>query len=104
MMRRWWIGLVTGAVAGTGTLLAGTLGAGLGLIAVVLAVAQPPRGAAIGGVLVGQGVTWLVLFGRGILACQEGCVGPELMPWLALAGLLTGLGAIVTWRVSRRPG
>ena len=105
MTRRWWIGLVTGVVAGTGTLLAGVIGASLGLVAILLAVAESPRQAAIGGVLVGQGIAWLLLFGRGILTCQDGCVAPDLLPWIALAVVLAALGAIVTWRVSRRrPG
>ena len=104
MTRRWWIGLVTGLVGAAGTVLTGPLGGVLAMVAIGLAVADRPRAAAIGGVLVGIGAAWSALFGRVALACQEGCDGPDLTPWIALAVVLASLGAVVTWRASRRPG
>ena len=101
MTRRWVIGLVVGAVAGAGTLLAGPIAGLLGLIAIVLAVVESPRAAAIGGVLIGLGGAWLVLFGRVALTCRGDCVAPGLEPWLVAAGILAGLGVLVTLRARR---
>ena len=99
--RRWSIGLLVGASAGAATLAAGYLGGLLGLVAVGLVAAKPPRAAAIGGLLIGLGGAWIALFGRVALTCQVDCVGPDLRPWLALAGVLTGLGILVTEREVR---
>ena len=101
MTRRWWIGLLTGAVAGVGTLAAGSTGGLIGIVAIGLAVAERPRAAAIGGVLLGLGGAWLALFGRIALTCRAGCVTPDLRPWLLVAAALAGLGGLVTSR-SRR--
>ena len=102
--RRFWIGLVTGLIGGTGTILTGPIGGVLAIGAIGLAVAERPRAAAIGGVLLGVGVAWLALFGRVMLTCDAGCQAPDLTPWLLAAAGLTALGAIVTARASRRPG
>jgi hypothetical protein len=99
--RRWSIAFLVGATAGTGTLLAGYLGGILGLVAIALAVAEPPRAAAIGGLLIGLGVTWIALFRRVALTCQADCVAPDLRPWVAVAAHLTGLGILVTGREVR---
>ena len=99
--RRWSIGLLVGAVAGAGTLITGFIGGSLGLVAIGLAVAQPPRAPAIGGLLIGLGGAWLGLFGRVALTCQADCVAPDLRPWFAVAGVLTGLGILVTGRAVR---
>ncbi len=82
-------------------MITGFLGGLLGLAAIALAVAEPPRAAAIGGVLVGLGGAWLALFGRVALTCRDGCVAPDLGPWLLVAGVLTGLGVLVTTRERR---
>lgn len=96
--RRWTIGLLTGAMAGAGALLTGLVGGLLALVAIGLAVAEPPRAATIGGVLVGLGGAWIALFGRVALTCRDDCVGPDLRAWLLIAGTLTGLGILVTAR------
>jgi hypothetical protein len=88
-------------VAGAGTLITGFLGGLLALVAIGLAVAEPPRAAAIGGVLVGLGGAGLALFGRVALTCRDDCVSPDLRPWLLVAGILTGLGVLVTVRAVR---
>jgi hypothetical protein len=101
--RRWWIGLVTGVAGGAGTLLAGSIGGVLGIVAILLAVAETPRGGAVGGVLVGLGAAWLVLFGRAVVGCREDCVAPDLAPWLAIAVVLLALGIVVSVRARRGP-
>ena len=101
MTRRWWIGLLTGAVAGVGTLAAGPTGGMIGIVAIGLAVAERPRAPAIGGVLIGLGGAWLALFGRVAVTCQADCVAPDLRPWLLVAAVLAGLGALVTARARR---
>ena len=103
MSRRWVIGLVVGAVAGAGALVAGPIAGLLGLVAIVLAVAEARRAAAIGGVLIGLGGAWLALLGRVALTCRADCVAPGLEPWLLAAAVLAGLGVVVTIR-ARRPG
>jgi hypothetical protein len=103
-VKRWLIGLITGGVAGGGTLVAGPIAAMLGGVAVLLAVVERPRVAAIGGVLLGMGGAWLALFGRVALTCRADCASPDLAPWLSLAAIFVGLGALVTVRASRRPG
>jgi hypothetical protein len=101
--RRWLIGSAVGAAAGLGTLVAGTIGGLLGFIVIALAIAEPPRAPAVGGVLVGFGASWLALFGRVALTCRQDCVAPDYRPWLFAAGILAGLGILVTVR-ARRPG
>ncbi len=101
MSRRWWIGLLTGAVAGVGTLAAGPTAGLIGIVAIGLVVAERPRAAAIGGVLLGLGGAWLALFGRIALTCQADCVAPDLRPWLLVAAALAGLGVLVTARTRR---
>ena len=103
-VKRWLIGLITGGVAACGLLVAGPIAGALGVVAVLLAVVERPRAAAIGGVLLGIGGAWLVLFGRVALTCRVDCASPDLAPWLSLAAGFVGLGALVTVRASRRPG
>lgn len=104
MRRRWLIGLVVGATAGAATLIAGPVGGVIGIVAILLAVAERPRAPAIGGVLLGIGGAWLVLFGRVALACRVDCEAPGLTPWLVAAVALAALGAVVTVRATPRPG
>lgn len=99
--RRWWIGLVVGSVAGAATLIAGPIGGLLGLAAIGLAVAEPPRAAAIGGVLIGIGGAWLALFGRVAITCRDDCVAPDLSPWLVAAAVFVVLGIVVSIRARR---
>lgn len=101
MSRRWWIGLLSGAVAGVGTLAAGTTGGLIGLVAIALAVAERPRAAAIGGILLGLGGAWLALFGRVAVTYQGDGVAPDPRPWLLVAAVLVGLGVLVTGRAAR---
>jgi hypothetical protein len=98
---RWLIGLTVGAVAGLGTLM-GPIGGLLGLAAVALAVADPPRIAAIGGALIGFAVTWLVLVARVVMTCREGCGGSDESPWFLAAAVIGGLGVVLTGRAARR--
>jgi len=98
---RWLGALVVGGIAGAGSLVGGPIAGILALVAAVLVVARPPRAPAIGGLLIGIGGAWLLLFGRVAITCQMDCVAPDLGPWLAVAGVLTGLGVLVTARLAR---
>ena len=90
-----------GVAGGMATLTAGFIGGLLGLVAIGLAVVEPPRATAIGGVLIGLGGAWLALLGRVALTCTVDCVAPDLGPWLGISGVLAGLGALVTIRALR---
>lgn len=102
MMRSWATGLVAGLVIGVGTLLAGTLAALLGLVAIVAAIRLPRREATAGGLLLGLGGSWTLLLIRADLACGVDCVSPDLAGWYALGGALVVVGVALTGRVVAR--
>jgi hypothetical protein len=99
-MRRWAIGLVTGAIVGFGVLVGGTLVGVLGLVAILVLGRSPARSAPVGGYLTGFGTTWLLLFASAGLGCRGDCVGPDLAPWLAAALVLLGIGVILSIRAA----
>jgi hypothetical protein len=99
--RRWAVGLVVGLVVGVGTLVAGILGASLGLLAVVLLALRTGRDASVGGLLLGLGGSWTLLFLRGDLACGAGCIGPDLTGWYMVSAVLLAVGGVLTFRVAR---
>ena len=101
MMRSWMIGLVSGLVVGVGTLIAGTLAALLGLVAIVAATRLPHRDATAGGLLLGLGGSWVLLLLRADLACGVDCVSPDLTGWYALGGVLVVVGLALTIRTAR---
>lgn len=96
--RRWMAGLVVGLVAATGTLVAGMLGAVLGIASNVLVAARLPRSSVAGGVCLGLGIAWLILLLRADRACQADCVGPDLGAWYLVGGALVLVGAVLTIR------
>ncbi len=97
--RRWLTGLVVGLVSGTGSLVAGTLGAALGVCAILLVAARAPRSVAAGGVCIGLGLSWLVLLIRADMACDVDCVGPDLGAWYLVGGALLFVGVVLTARL-----
>ena len=88
-------------VVGIGTLVAGILGASIGLLAVVLLALRPGRGASVGGLLIGLGGSWALLFLRGDLACGTDCIGPDLTGWYVVSAVLLAVGGVLTFRVAR---
>jgi hypothetical protein len=101
--RRWALGLIVGLVVGVGTLVAGIMGASIGLLAIALLALRPRPGrdARIGGLLMGLGGSWGLLFLRADLSCGPDCIGPDLTGWYAVSGVLFAVGAVLTFRVAR---
>lgn len=99
--RRWSTGLLTGVVVGVASLVAGPIAGAFGMMALLAAAATPPRGAAVGGALLGFGSAWLALFLSADARCGPDCVGPDLTPWLLVAVGALAIGAVLTamaWR------
>jgi hypothetical protein len=99
--RAWLAGLVVGVSGGVLTLVVPSIG-WLIIVAFALpALVVGPRVAALGGLLGGVGSTWIVLLVRSSLECRafdevpgQGCVDPDLAPWLSfgLGMLAIGVG------------
>jgi YndJ-like protein len=100
--RRWAIGLVTGLTVGIGVLITGFLGAVLGILALLLLSIEPEREAPVGGLFVGFGLGWLALLGTASARCGEGCVFPDLTPWIVASLAMIGLGLVLTGIATRR--
>lgn len=101
--RPWLSGLAVGAGAGFATLVVPTLGWLLILAFLVPALLIPgSRLSAVGGLLIGLGVVWLLLLGRMALTCsvtdpnELGCHAPDMGPWLTTGGVLLGAGMLLT--------
>jgi hypothetical protein len=100
---RWAIGVITGVIIGVSVLLTGVIGVALAVIAFALFAVQPQRQAPLGGLAIGLGTGWLLLLTLGDLACDVGCVAPDLGGWYALAAAFVAVGVVVTIRTFRRP-
>lgn len=99
--RRWAIGLVVGLIVGVGVLIGGAMVGLIGIAAVVLLTFEPGRDAPVGGLLTGFGAAWLALFLRADASCREGCTGPDLTAWYAIAGVMLVVGVVLTIRTFR---
>lgn len=99
--RRWLTGLLTGLVVGAGSLLAGPIAGAFGILALLAAAATPPREAAVGAALLGFGSAWLAIFLSADARCGLDCVGPDLTPWLLVAGAALAIGAVLTAAAAR---
>jgi hypothetical protein len=106
-LRAWLVSVVAGLVIGIPAAALGVLGLGLGFALGVGAAVTRPRIASFAGVLLGLGVSWVLLLARAAIACSdESCVGPDLAPWLVGAGAVAGSGLVLSvvelarWRMA----
>jgi hypothetical protein len=93
---------MTGLIVGVGVLVTGTLGAVIGILAILLLSIEPGREAPIGGLFIGGGLGWLALLGTAPARCGEGCVFPDLAPWIVASLAMIGLGLVLTGLAFRR--
>ena len=109
----WIAGVVVGVAAGVLSLFFPTLGWLVAVVFLVGVIKATPRLPAIGGLFFGFGAAWLVILVRSHLECQafdaapgQECGEPDIGSWLAVAGFLLAIGALITvaaWaRASRR--
>ena len=87
---------------GVGTICTGLFGVLAGVIAMLLLAARAPREAPVGGMAIGLGSTWLLLFIRAAMSCDVDCVRPDLRPWFGLAGAFIAIGVTLSARASQR--
>jgi hypothetical protein len=99
--KAWIAGLVVGVAGGFLALEFPTLGwLILALFAIPAAVVES-RATAIGGLLSGLGVCWLVILGRVAITCRStgdepGCQAPGIEPWLAVSAGIMAIGVALT--------
>jgi hypothetical protein len=111
-LTHWSLGLVVGGVVGIAPLALGTLGLLLAIGVIPWALADRPRGVALGGALVGAGGAWFVVWGHAIQLCPgpntatDGCVGADLSGLIAVPILVLAVGGLISsltaMRLARR--
>ena len=99
----WIAGLAVGAAGGFLALELPILGWGIVVAFAVIAAVRGPRLPAEAGLLLGLGASWILLLGRGMLECDafnkvpgQGCIQPDLEPWLIGGGTMLALGVAGT--------
>ncbi len=90
------LGLLAGSLAGL-VGLAFLPGASIvALVAIVVGGLARPRPWGLAGTLMGTGASLAAVLWRADQACRPGeCVGPDLLPWFSVAGLLVVLGGLL---------
>ncbi|HEU4672400.1 MAG TPA: YndJ family transporter [Candidatus Limnocylindrales bacterium] len=92
-LRQRLLGVVAGAVAAFGVLLAGAVGAIAGAPAWAWTFVGRRPVVRMSGLLVGFGGAWIALLLVGNSRCDPAtCTAPDLAPWLAVGGLLLASG------------
>jgi hypothetical protein len=89
----WLLGLIIGLVFGVASLIAGTIGVMLGLMALAFLAFDRARSGTVGAALLGFGVSWSTILLMADARCGEGCVGPDLTPWYVIGTLMIAVGA-----------
>jgi len=108
-LAHWLLGVAIGAIVGVGLFL-GPAGFVLALPVVVWVIVDRPRGMALGGVVIGLGVTWFVVWTRLALTCSgpettsDGCVGPDVRHLIVVSIILILVGALASSIAIRRYG
>ena len=106
MSRQAWLaGASVGATTGLLTLEFPSLGWLVLAAFVVPALLSATRVAAISGLTVGFGGTWLALLGNSSASCRPpDCIAPDIAPWLAIGSgvLTTGIALTVALYVRIR--
>ncbi len=100
VVRRWAIGFVVGLAAGV-AIIGGPLSLVLVFAAIVLVGREPRRAAPMGGLFIGFGIAWVTVLGLAAARCGDGCVGPDLRPWLVVAGASLLLGSALSGQAYR---
>jgi hypothetical protein len=104
----WFLGLLVGGIVGIAPLALGTIGLALAVPVVLWSVVDRPRGVALGGALVGVGVTWFVVWGRALQSCAgpntatDGCVGPDLSGLVVMPIVVLTVGGLISFATAMR--
>ena len=107
-LAHWLLGLLVGGIAGIAPLVLGTIGLALAIPVVLWSLVDRPRGAALGGTLVGIGATWFVVWGRALQACTgpntatDGCVGPDLGGLSVIPIVVLAIGGLMFFASAMR--
>lgn len=107
----WLLGLVLGALDGFLGFEFPSLALVLFLLGAILLARDASRAAGLGGLLLGPGGLWIAVLLRAQASCaafnaspDQGCVMPDLTPYLTAAAVATllGLGLTLTGARARR--
>ncbi len=104
----WFLGLLVGGIVGIAPLALGTIGLALAVPVVVWSLVDRPHGVALGGALVGVGVTWFAVWGRAVQWCvgpntaTEGCVGPDLSGLIVVPIVVLAVGGLISFATAMR--
>jgi hypothetical protein len=100
--------MLVGGVVGMAPIALGTIGLALAVPVVLWSLVDRPRGAALGGTLVGIGATWFVVWGRALQSCTgpntatDGCVGPDLAGLSFAPILVLAIGGLISFASAMR--
>lgn len=104
----WFLGLLVGGIVGIAPLALGTIGLALAVPVVLWSLVDRPRGVALGGALVGVGVTWFAVWGLAVQSCAgpntatDGCVGPDLAGLSVVPIVVLAVGGLISFATAMR--